>query len=139
VEFAAKAARSNEAADRALRDARGGRWRISGRARFAARHRRGRFRQPRAGRLFRRQSNGLFDMVGNVWEWTADRYGAPRAAGGLSLQPVFPRGAPAQVIKGGSFLCSADYCVRARALCASRRMRNLPGAHVGFRTMAAAN
>lgn len=82
---------------------------------------------------------GLHDMIGNVWEWTLDPYRGPRQPHG--------NGEPAQatphadatglpmVIKGGSFLCSSDYCVRYRAAARHPQEADLGVAHVGFRTV----
>src|SRR5262245_2109309 len=62
---------------------------------------------------------GLYDMIGNVWEWTCDLF-ATRHAGGVRSAcctekhgPTEP-GAdiPRRVIKGGSHLCSPNYCFR---------------------------
>ena len=88
---------------------------------------------------FAANAYGLYDMIGNLWEWTADRYsgalqghanGDPSA---LRLLPV--GGVQHQVIKGGSFLCAANYCMRYRVAARERQEGDLATAHVGFRTI----
>jgi formylglycine-generating enzyme required for sulfatase activity len=64
---------------------------------------------------------GLYNVTGNVWEWTSDRF-ATGAAGADSL-----------VLKGGSYLCHASYCRRYRP---AARMANTPDSsagNIGFR------
>ena len=73
---------------------------------------------------------GLFNMVGNVWEWTSDPFRLRtlrRAAKQTAAQ------GPRKVLKGGSFLCHASYCHRYRI---AARIGNTPDStttHAGFR------
>jgi len=84
---------------------------------------------------------GLHDLIGNVWELTADRWTASHAtadtapsdpASSVLRQP----GAAGQyVIKGGSFLCAPNYCMRYRAGARQPQDADLGASHLGFRTV----
>ena len=90
---------------------------------------------------------GLFDMTGNVWEWTRDYY-TPRHIR-LSDSPVDPGkrqnmlarasadeafpASPRRVLKGGSFLCSPEYCLRFRPAARSPQSEDTGMSHIGFR------
>lgn len=90
---------------------------------------------------------GLSDMIGNVWEWTSGVY-HPRHIVGPGLRvdagprpnllsgPRTDAAAPAavrRVLKGGSFLCSPDYCLRFRPAARSPQSEDTGMSHIGFR------
>ena len=79
---------------------------------------------------------GLYNMVGNVWEWTNDIWTIRHNALVLHQDPTGPKEGDEKVKKGGSYMCTKDYCFRYR--CAARS-QNTPdsGAHnLGFRCAA---
>lgn len=93
---------------------------------------------------------GLYDMTGNVWEWTTDYYtprhlrlsDKPVDAGrrenllaAASAQEDFPA-IPRRVLKGGSHLCSPDYCLRFRPAARSPQAEDTGMSHIGFRVAA---
>ena len=82
---------------------------------------------------------GLFDMIGNVWELTADRWTPDHAAASPpETDPApFKRPGPSaqRVIKGGSFLCAPNYCMRYRSGARQPQEEDLATSHLGFRTI----
>lgn len=79
---------------------------------------------------------GLFDMIGNVWEWTVDAYAttAPGRSPCCSAATAQETGGIApRVIKGGSHLCAENYCRRYRPAARHSQPVDSPTNHTGFR------
>lgn len=90
---------------------------------------------PCATGLYPANGYGLFDMIGNVWEWTEDRFARASAGTGCGCSNATPP-ADLQTLKGGSFLCSPDYCARYRPAARIGLSPETSSQHIGFRCAA---
>jgi sulfatase modifying factor 1 len=104
-------------------------------------------------RNFPANGYGLYDVTGNVWEWTTDWF-TPRHRGELdkpccvAVNPRVESGEqsygdgdaiPRKVIKGGSHLCAPNYCLRYRAAARQAEVIDTSTSHIGFRCLVRAS
>lgn len=76
---------------------------------------------------------GLYDMIGNVWEWTSDDWSLPARTKESCCDARARTAAPQKVIKGGSHLCAQNYCQRYRPAARHPQTMESTTSHIGFR------
>jgi len=84
---------------------------------------------------FKPNKFGLYDIIGNVWEWTSDRYTQRHGMPNDPDQAPQRGDADLYVIKGGSYLCAPNYCYRYRSGSREPQEADLAASHLGFRTI----
>ena len=84
-------------------------------------------------RAFSRNGYGLYNIVGNVWEWQSDWFSPTFHEAGSRDNPVGPPSGSSKVIKGGSYLCHESYCNRFRVAARSANTPDSSTGNLGFR------
>lgn len=86
-------------------------------------------------RTFEPNGYGLYQCVGNVWEWCADRFSARYYRTSATVDPTGPTRGTLRVLRGGSHLCHDSYCNRYRVAARSSNTPNSTTSNIGFRTV----
>ena len=76
---------------------------------------------------------GLYNVVGNAWEWCSDWFSPSYHLSGSRDNPTGPPSGDLKLIKGGSYLCHASYCNRYRVAARTANTPDSSSGHCGFR------
>ena len=79
---------------------------------------------------------GMYNVTGNVWEWTADWFDPAFRAHDRRTDPSGPPTGTHRVQKGGSYLCHASYCRRYRVAARQGNEPESSTVNLGFRCAA---
>lgn len=78
---------------------------------------------------------GLFNVVGNVWEWCSDYFDRDYYLHSPVEDPRGPEQSDRRVMRGGSFLCHDSYCNRYRVAARSSNTAESSASNIGFRVV----
>ncbi len=87
---------------------------------------------------YRPNAYGLWQTVGNVWEWCADWWSSDYYANSPRDEPRGPESGSARVLRGGSYLCHDSYCNRYRNSARTSNTADSSMGNAGFRTVSIA-
>uniref|UniRef100_A0A4W5KQQ8 Formylglycine-generating enzyme n=1 Tax=Hucho hucho TaxID=62062 RepID=A0A4W5KQQ8_9TELE len=86
---------------------------------------------------FPANSYGLYNMVGNAWEWTSDWWTVHHTTDERH-NPAGPPSGTDRVKKGGSYMCHKSYCYRYRCAARSQNTPDSSASNLGFRCVSQA-
>jgi sulfatase modifying factor 1 len=86
-----------------------------------------------AVRTFPANAYGLYDVVGNVWEWTTSPFQPLAQAKSCCGGAADGGGDVRRTVKGGSHLCAPNYCLRYRPAARQGQTVDTSTSHIGFR------
>jgi formylglycine-generating enzyme required for sulfatase activity len=84
-------------------------------------------------RAFKPNGYGIYNTVGNVWEWCFDWWGTDPSPPGDRDNPIGPTTGMARVMRGGSYLCHDSYCNRYRVAARTSNTPDSGTGNMGFR------
>ena len=84
-------------------------------------------------RTFPPNDHGLYNMVGNVWEWCSDWFSSSYPAAAVHDNPQGPRAGSRRSMRGGSYLCHQSYCNRYRVAARGSNTPDSSTGNLGFR------
>ncbi len=84
-------------------------------------------------RSFPSNGFGLYNMMGNTWDWVSDWFCPRHSRSGPQSNPHGPSGGTEKVIRGGSFLCHESYCNRYRNSARTKVTPDSTTCHLSFR------